>query len=1478
MGAANPRKRNRAGSGIRTRPRAVAPVFGRLAAAVCVLMASVLIQGDNGRFATTSPGPRIAVDGDLSDWSENLTRHPIAVTGFGEPPRDGSDFEAWFRVQHDPDSRALHIAVEVVDDSFVAVGNRMGPRTSGYPYRFDQQDGCELYLDLFHHDLDSSTVQFCIWGDKRIAEGRVRWPEDTANPDAVRCAARRTADGRQYEWRVDLDKLFDESPAPLAGRLIGFDVAVNDKDTDGSFTFSSWGAGTAKIKFTVRLGDLLFLNADTAVVPVRGRIRWAGIETAPFTPPDLEWKICFEPVAFPERVVTLSTDREGHFATGLPRDDYRVYLSDEDPLAREVVELHLTDDPEPGSTDDDPYVELHPIGRHGTRVKIGPGKVLETQIGENPVSWTHWGADDGLTFEQCHSIAVDRDGYVWIGAVGGAARFDGDRFETFDLPPEHLSGRIDSIAEDRSGKLWFVSGHAAFQPSGESLSSAAPPGYPGEAAWFLGVDPVKNLWFATDSDAIRYDGFNVSKVTEPGSHSIEQATAFAADETGAVWVGGPRGLLRMDDAGKRRFELIDTLPDPGVHWIKPDRRGDIWVGTASGVIRIRPPGEASIVDGLAGVAVRCAAEDSDGTLWFGTRNRGVFQFDGTRWSQNPRRPVAENGVGTGVDRVNAILADDLGQLWIGTPRGVEQFDGRTWTQFDTRHGMAPGPVTALFEDASGAIWACSATSGISRRERHPSLVKVFARPFPQSERTPVLEDQYRTLWIGTGAGVIRRSARGDLVLLDKDDGLIGSRITAIAPAPDGGVWFGTDADGLPSPSTRAIFEDRDGVVWIVTEAGLAAYWPTTERPAIRINKPVTERLKSALEGIRLPETEKLLTFNMNAISFRSRPIHRAYVYRMKGHDDTWRVNRSGRAEYTLPPRGSYTFEAMAVDRDMNYSDPIRIPVEIHRSPARIGFTVTLCLFFAGSAFLAVVAVRERLARDKAQKALLGEKIHQNRQLEEARRTADRANEAKTRFLVNMSHEIRTPMNAILGYAQLLGRDAGLKASHRVAIDTIRKSGNHLLDLINDVLELSKIEAGCMELHTRRFDLIEMIQEVSAIMTRRCHDKGTDLRLELPRGKEWLVEGDEPKIREILINLIDNAARHTDAGTVHVRLIGTSVPPETGTSRFQIEIADSGTGIPEAIIDRIMQPYEQGNSDRSEDGFGLGLAICKRLVELMGGSISVCSEPGRGSCFTLTLTLKTSTPFPTPIQTRNHGPILLAKGTRVAALIVDDNRIDRTLMGAILTKLGCEVHAAASGRDALEMFRVHPADIVFIDLQMPDLDGSETAVRLRRQFTERKVRIVAVSAGIFPAESNGTQSGFGSGGSPFDDFIAKPYTIERLAQSMAQLLAVEFDFECDPESRDLQSPSNGETGPVPIPAEVLDKIDAALEIGHIEQLRVAVALLETVAGTGLMVLSLRDCLRRYDLNEFREILARRAKVSEPDEDPTQPERKMIHPDK
>ena len=349
---------------------------------------------------------------------------------------------------------------------------------------------------------------------------------------------------------------------------------------------------------------------------------------------------------------------------------------------------------------------------------------------------------------------------------------------------------------------------------------------------------------------------------------------------------------------------------------------------------------------------------------------------------------------------------------------------------------------------------------------------------------------------------------------------------------------------------------------------------------------------------------------------------------------------------------------------------------------------------------------------------------QRKALLAARAEAEAANRSKDQFLANMSHELRTPLHAILGYADLVRGGAMPEASRQEALATIGSSGRHLLSLINDLLDLSRIRSGHLELNPAPVQLAALIEEIAAMVRVEAQRKGLQFFLEAPAGLPETVEADGKRLRQILLNLLGNAIKFTDSGGVTLGVRCGQV--ESGKVELRVSVQDTGVGISARDTTRIFAPFEQAeDGQKQESGVGLGLAITRELARLMGGDVEVDSKPGRGSRFRFAVKLPVVQAQQAAVPSSN--PAVGYRGARRSILVVDDQEENRRLLRQLLEPLGFGVMLAGGGKEAVASARANRPDLIVMDLRMPGMDGMEAARAIHGTSGLENIFIIAASA-------------------------------------------------------------------------------------------------------------------------------------------------------
>ncbi|MCG8617660.1 MAG: ATP-binding protein [Desulfobacterales bacterium] len=390
-------------------------------------------------------------------------------------------------------------------------------------------------------------------------------------------------------------------------------------------------------------------------------------------------------------------------------------------------------------------------------------------------------------------------------------------------------------------------------------------------------------------------------------------------------------------------------------------------------------------------------------------------------------------------------------------------------------------------------------------------------------------------------------------------------------------------------------------------------------------------------------------------------------------------------------------------------------------------------------------------------------------LTQAKETAEAASRAKSRFLANMSHELRTPLNAIIGFSNLMTRESTLSPEQRTNLATIVRSGEHLLSLINGVLELSKIEAGRLTLQRESFDLCRLLEDVEEMFRLRAGEKGLSLNLEKKGAVPRFIRADQGKLRQVLINLLGNAVKFTAAGKVTLYLTHRETGNDTGCD-LQFRVTDTGPGISSDGKTLIFEPFFQDSPRKStQQGTGLGLPISRRFVRMMGGDLSFSTHRGKGTTFTFTIPAeivdeKGVVPRSAPRRVIGLKPASPA----YRLLVAEDDDTNRHLLVNLMKSVGFTVFEATNGHEALSQWKARHPHLIFMDLRMPVMNGYEAISRIKTSHSPPVV--IALTASAFEADRMKVMAYGGDG------FVRKPFKEYEVFSTLATHLAVEFVYE------------------------------------------------------------------------------------------------------
>ncbi|MCP5050098.1 MAG: hypothetical protein GY940_23235, partial [bacterium] len=795
----------------------------------------------------------------------------------------------------------------------------------------------------------------------------------------------------------------------------------------------------------------------------------------------------------------------------------------------------------------------------------------------NKRKFTTYTVKDGLSNNVVTSLAADVGGNLWIGTWGGGlCRFNRGTFTTYTGKDDLPSNYISALFEDRRGNLWIGTregGLCRFN-EGKFTTYTIKNGLSGNTIYSIYEDRQGNLWVGAKLGLNRFKNGAFISFTKPEGLANHQITRLYEDREGSLWIGSYNGgLARLQDGKFTAYSSVEGLSGDSATSVYQDRKGNTWIGTDGQGLNRFKDGEIeifSIDNGLSSTSVTSILEDQWGYLWVGMQT-GINRM--------------ENGIvaafytrkdGLSDNRVLSIYEDKEGNIWIGTRSGLNRFKDGTFTAYNVKHGLSGNDVSVMLQDREGVLWI-GTNSGLTGFENNKFTAYTREDGLSYDNVISLLEDREGSLWIGTQGGGLNRMKNETFTVYTTQNGLVDDTIYEILEDDNGKLWMGSNkgifhinitdfdefdkgridtlrsisygqADGMKATECSggtqpSGWKDSDGKLWFTTVKGVVVIDPAAlnlnkHTPPVIIekilvdNKPIPNG-----QNFRLEPGKENFEFQYTAPSFQV-PQRVKFKYRLDGFDDGWKDAGTRRTAYynSIPP-GDYRFQVIACNNDGVWNNTgasvsFYLKPYFHQTP----WFYFLCALLLG--LIVSVGYRYRVRQLKEREKELSQMVEdRTRKLAQQAEKLKEMDNIKSRFFANISHEFRTPLTLIMGpIEQMIDACPDNAKERKRKLTLIFRNAQRLLRLINQLLELSKLDSGKMKLQTAKIDIVPFVKGMVASFQLLVHHMEQDLLLHLehPQNNEtetgdMVLYIDPQKMEIVLTNLLANAIKFTPRG-------------------------------------------------------------------------------------------------------------------------------------------------------------------------------------------------------------------------------------------------------------------------------------------------------------------------------------------------------------
>lgn len=947
----------------------------------------------------------------------------------------------------------------------------------------------------------------------------------------------------------------------------------------------------------------------------------------------------------------------------------------------------------------------------------------------------HYPFDRKVKLDYLRNITLDKNGVIWGAIDHGVFKFENGIFEYITKSEGLDDPQINTVLSDVEGNIWIG---------------------------------------GTNSGLYKYSGDKFKIFNNESGLLDEIVTSVLEDSRKHIWIGTQTGLFKYDGERVSSFKLPYGYSKIEISSIFEDSKGNIWIGSYSNqdLIRYNPfTGNFKTYNksnGMRTSSVLTMGEDNIGCVWFATLGIGLSKYTYPKDGYPEKFETYDESDGLASVSIWAIHKDKDGNLWFGSDdAGLTKYDGTTFEIFNAEHGLSNLSAGAIAHDSKNQIWIASIGGGIFKFDGKEFVNYSLEHGLNSDNPFSIICDNKDKIWIGTNSGIDRFDPEKETFKhYDKEEGFLGieNNQNAVFKGTDGNLWFGT-VNGLVKfdpkklePNLLAPKTSIENIRLFYTDFNHDQYTDSIDKFS---KLPVQ---------LTLPHSKNHLTFDFCGVSL-SVPGKVKYQYQLGNFDPEWNpVTKSTVATYTNIPPGEYVFKVKACNNDGIWNEePTQLYVTILAPFWQKWWFITLIVF--GVIGLIYLIFYARIKSIKIQRAKLQSLVKEKTkelliEVDERKKAtlkAEQSDRLKTAFLANMSHEIRTPVNAITGFTELLYDKDTSKEEREVYMDYIKNGGKALLTLIDDIIDISKIEAGQLVIRYDDCSVNSLMSDLFKLFQQLKQKKGkNDVELKVAEDlmhNDLVIKTDANRLKQILSNLIGNAIKFTHEGFIE---FGYTIE---NPGQIVFFVRDTGIGIAPDKQEIIFQRFRQVEESftKNYEGTGLGLAISKKLANLLEGEMWVESELGKGSTFYFSLPLEIVR-IDEEISIVESNSAQPKKLENKNILVVEDEDSNYILTETILKNSNINVLRAADGIAAVDIIRQNgqKIDLILMDIKMPRMNGYDATSEIKKIKSE--IPIIAQTAYTLAEEKEKCLE------AGCDDYIPKPIERQLLLEKIDKFLS------------------------------------------------------------------------------------------------------------